>query len=475
MKHAAIVTAFCLAVVAAPGCSSGSEGLPVNGGQTPTAPDSPASPTPPAAPQLPAISGDVIGMPGTPVPGLAAHYVWTGLGWLGSIDDVVFEAVIRWDGTNELGCGILRSDRNGLVNLVLMQGQTLSDSGGGHVKHPALPIAGNGQSVVISVGVEGGSFEGGLYLVDLDGTSPELLAIEDGGLFKNAVIADDGTVLVAYTDPAGTRLLAIHDDETTTICDACRPQFSTDGTAIVAHDGLTAWLIGLDGTRQPLLGEGDAVPGLQATVESIAAAWITAAGVPVVHARTDNPDRPDAIVRFDPDPELVAACGELAPGSDGTYLELHPAAGSSEDVVFGALLEGDDGRTSAIFCARPGQPVEMLAATGDTAGDLGLPMAVSYSEVVATVGGGAIFAGVIRDPAQSGEIGVFTVTPEQGIERRITTNARVTGIDGGTVTEFLYGLREAMDFADDGRTLVHVGVELDRQPGATYGVLIRSR
>ncbi len=34
---------------------------------------------------------------------------------------------------------------------------------------------------------------------------------------------------------------------------------------------------------------------------------------------------------------------------------------------------------------------------------------------------------------------------------------------------------EGMDFAEDGRTLVHVGVELDRQPGATYGALIRSR
>ncbi|MHC4164476.1 MAG: hypothetical protein ACYSUM_20325 [Planctomycetota bacterium] len=70
-----------------------------------------AAPAPPApvaaAPQLPAVEGEVIGFPGAPVPGLDAHYVTTELGWLGPDDDVVFEAVIRWTRTGELGCGIL--------------------------------------------------------------------------------------------------------------------------------------------------------------------------------------------------------------------------------------------------------------------------------------------------------------------------------------------------------------------------------
>jgi hypothetical protein len=483
MKHVAIVSAFCLAVIAAPGCSGdsggsgGSDGSLAGSGQTAETPDAGSVPDEPAtAPQLPDISGEVIGMPGRRVPGLAASYVGTGRGWLGPDDDVVFDAVVLWDSTKRIGCGILRSDSNGVVNKIMMQGQRLAGTDGGQVKHPGLPIAGDSRSVVMSVGIDGGSFERGLFRVDLDGLNPVLLAVEDSGSFHNAVIADDDTVLVAHTDSSGSSLLAITDDETTTLLDDIRPDFATDGSTVVAHDGLTAWHLELDGTRERLLGTGDPVPGMAAAmVESIASAWITADGVPVVHARTNDPDRPDAIVRFDAAPELVAACGDPAPGSDKTYLELHPAAGSTEDIVFGALLAGDGERTSAIFCARPGEAVGVLAASGDPAGDLGVPMLVSMSDVVATGGGGAIFVSLILDPSQTGDIGVFTVTSSGGVERRVTTNARVSDVDGGTVTKFLLAFRESMDLAEDGTSLVHVGIELDRQPGATYGALIRTR
>ncbi|MGQ0614704.1 MAG: hypothetical protein ACT4PV_13290, partial [Planctomycetaceae bacterium] len=138
----------------------------------PTLPSPPALPPPAAAPLLPAAEGDLVGMPGHPVPGMGATYVWTGLGWIGSDGDVIFEAVIRFDADLALGCGILRRARDGLVNPVLMQDQALTGTGGGRVKHPQLPLHAAGETLLIPALVEGGAVRRALFEVPRAGGGP---------------------------------------------------------------------------------------------------------------------------------------------------------------------------------------------------------------------------------------------------------------------------------------------------------------
>jgi hypothetical protein len=129
------VLSFVLAVAAASCGGASPVALPGTG-----APPASPSPNPPvtSAPLFPAVEGEVIGLPGAAVPGLDAVYVATELGWLGPDGDVVFEAVIRWNATQKLGCGILRLGPDGNVNTVLMQDQALPATSGGIVKHPWL-------------------------------------------------------------------------------------------------------------------------------------------------------------------------------------------------------------------------------------------------------------------------------------------------------------------------------------------------
>ncbi|MHC5031512.1 MAG: DUF7453 family protein [Planctomycetota bacterium] len=434
-----------------------------------------ASPAPvAAAPQMPAVDGDVIGFPGAPVPGLDAHYVTTELGWLGPDDDVVFEAVIRWTRTLELGCGILRRGPQGSVNTVLMQGQALPGTGGGRVKHPRLPLEARGDTLVIPALVEDGTIERGLFAVPKHGGTPVLLAATDTGTFERAVITDDGTVITELSDATGRSILVIPPgEEPATLCTGCRPGFSTDGAKVVVHDGDTAWSIALDGARTPLLGLGDASPGMGSLVAGVRSAWITAGGDAVLHLDTDDPARPDVLVRLggggDASVDVLATCGDPAPGTPGTYDALYPAAGNGDDVVFGATV----GAAVGVFRARPGEATELLVASGDPAVDVSAVLAVSAPDIVA-VDGRTAFGARLFDGAEIAQ-GVFVHGDAGGLARVLTTDAPVASIPDATLVRFLYPLREAVHVARDGRTLVHAGIREARRPDATLGALILVR
>ena len=215
----------------------------------------------------------------------------------------------------------------------------------------------------------------------------------------------------------------------------------------------------------------EAAPGSAGEVTGFRSAWLTKEGVPVVHADTDDPDRPDVLLRFAGGVEVLAACGAPAPGVVGSFDLIVPAAGRSEDVVFGALLKDNFSGASAIFCARPGEPAVLLASTGDAAGDLAATVVVSYRDVVATDGGKAAIAAWVVDGAAQPALGVFTAS-SAGLERVVTTDARVAAFAGTTITGFLFDLRDAIDVSPDGRALVHVGITPDRQPGAKFGALL---
>jgi hypothetical protein len=425
---------------------------------------------------MPAVEGEVIGFPGAPVPGLDAHYVTTELGWLGPDDDVVFEAVIRWTRTLELGCGILRRGPDGFVNVVLMQGQALPGTGGGRVKHPRLPLEARGETLVIPALVEDGDIERGLFAVPKRGGTPVLLAGSNSGTFERAVITDDGTVVAELSDETGRSVLVIPPgNQPTTLCTGCAPGFSTDGRSVVVHDGETAWSVALDGVATPLVGLGDASSGSSGLVTGVRRAWITASSDVVVHVDTDDPFRPDVLLRLENDAtvDVLAACGAPAPGTAGTFDVLFPAAGSGGDVVFGATVDGDPGRAVGVFRARTGGTTELLVASGDPAADVQAVLAVSAPDVVAADGrtafGARLFDGL--EVAQ----GVFVHGDAGALERVLTTDAPVAALEDATLVRFLYPLREAVRVARDGRTLVHAGIREARRPEATLGALILVR
>ncbi len=468
-----IAWSCCIALLA--GCVVETDAS-ISGAARATAlPFDPPEPEPEAEPQLPDVDGDVIGMPGAEVPGMEAHYVWTGKGWLGEDGDVVFEAIIRLDRTQELACGIFRSDAQGEVNPIIFQDQAAPDTDGGIVRHPTLPVASRGETLVIAAEIVDGDIERALFSVPIEGGVPSLLLGTQTGVFKDALMLLDGTVVVEILHSDGSAIVAIFPDGATLLlCDRCLPGFSTDGKTVVVRDAETAWAVRLDGTRGKILSLGDAAPGSNGSVTAILWAGVTDTGQPVVHARTDDQNRRDVLLRFSDAVEVLAACGAPAPGTTGVFAEIHPAAGRSKDVVFGALLQGDPQRQTAIFCAND-TGTELLAGSGDPIEKMPASIAVSSRDIVASADGAAAFAGFVINKGLNIAAGVFVKEPTGGVERVVTTNARLTAIPEGRITGFLYPLRDAMDITGQGRVLVHVGIELDRQPGARYGALVVTR
>lgn len=437
---------------------------------TPPAPQPPVVPEP----QLPAVEGEVIGFPGSDVPGMNASYVVTELGWLGPQDTVVFEAVIRWRSTLKLACGIFRRAQDGRVTPLLLQTQFLPGTAGGTVRHPKLPLVANGDVVVIPADVDGGNIEQGLFAIPVGGGTPTLLVgLNDGG-FLGAVITDTGVVVAQVSGPSGEDILIVEPGQDPVIlCSDCKPGFTTDGTCVVVRQGDEAVAVELDGVVTRLLGPGDPAPGSGGTVTSVRAAWVNEDGTFVVHAETDDPARPDVLLRLGDHVEVLAACGAPAPGTAGSFDQLHPARGESGDVVFGATLNGDPARPAAIFCAPPGEPTGLVASYGDPAPELAADLAVKTRDVVADAGRVAFGAGILEGGVEVAE-GVF-VAGAGGVVRAVTTDAPVAAIEDAAIVRFMYSLREAMDVRADGRTLVHVGIREDRRPDATLGALMLVR
>ncbi|MDH3592170.1 MAG: hypothetical protein OER88_09835, partial [Planctomycetota bacterium] len=321
-----------------------------------------ATPDPVAAPQMPEVAGEVIGLPGAPVPGLSATYVTTGLGWLGSTEDeVVFEGVIQWTDTTLLGCGILRRAPDGTVHTVLMQDQVLPNTGFGRVKHPRLPLESNETTLLIPAGVEGGTISRGLFAVPKHGGAPVLIAAEATGLFVGAEFTDDGRV-IAEVDRDGVRVVLVIEPgaDPLALCEGCAPGFSSDGTCVVVHDHDRAERIELDGAAATIVAVGDPAPGSAGSVTAVRDAWTTPSGDLVVHLQTDDAARPDVLIRIRAGQvDLLAACGAPAPGTNGTFDEIRPARGEYDDVVFGATVAGDPESGGAIFCALRGGATEI--------------------------------------------------------------------------------------------------------------------
>lgn len=451
---------LCLLVA---GCTGGADALIPT--ILPPEPPPAENPIVVAEPLMPAVDGEVIGFPGADVPGLRARYSWTGLGWLGPDDDVVFEAVIMWDYDFSLGCGILRRAPDGSVNTVLMQGQPLPGTGGGTVMHPQLPIEAKGDILVIPARIVGSVYQRGLFAVPKTGGDPVLLAGEIDGEFAKAVITDDGTVVASVIRPGQSVVLAIPPGgEAVEICTGCEPGFSTDGACVVVRKDGGAWSIELDGTPTEILAPGAPAPGSNGSVAAVRDARITPDGSFVVHATTDDKEHPEVLLRIGAETEVLAACGAPAPGTTGTYLTIEPAAGGGADVVFGATIAGDG---DAVFRAPAGRPAQLVARTGDPAGDLEVLLSILPREVVG--GERVAFA------AQVGvEQGVF-LDGVAGVERVLTTDARLLPLPDATIERFLYPLRDAISSKSDGRTLVHIGIREDRRPSATLGALLLVR
>ncbi len=436
-------------------------------------PPAPALPPPHAAPLLPTVEGELVGMPGHAVPGMGATYVWTGLGWIGNDGDVVFEAVIRYDADLALGCGILRRARDGLVNPVLMQDQLLQGTGGGRVKHPQLPLHAAGGTLLIPALVEGGAVRRALFAAPRAGGEPLLVAGAQEGEFRNARYARDGAVIVEVIDGGLASLLRVPPGEPPELlCADCRPGVASDGDRHVARRADGAYAVADSGALTPLARRGDPVPGTRGVVTEIAGAWVTGSGEIVLHALTDDPQHPEALLRADAALEPIALCGSPAPGTTGRYGSVSPAAGRGPDALFGASVEGDAGVSSAAFAAPLGGTAHLVAATGAPAGDLPGVLALDERQLVAGAGGQVVsFARVFFAGAETAR-GLFLHTPHGAPERLLTLEDRPTALAGSTIVSFLYEPREAVAVDAAGGILVHVGIRLDRQPDAVYGALL---
>jgi len=440
-------------------------------------PDPDPIPAPLPIPQQPAIDAEVIGLPGDPVPGLKAVYVATLLGWIAPDGGVIFEAVIDWDATRKLGCGILRRRPDGTVHTLLMQEQLLAGTGGGRVLHPRLPLEARGDTIVMVADVEGGNISHGLFAVPREGGSPRLLASEETGVFVSATITDDGSVIAEVARPDGRAIIYIAPETApVTLCERCDTGYSTDGTCVVIRRDDAAWLVEFDGSEERIAGIGDPAPIATGTITGVRGAWINDAGAFVLHLNTDVDTRPDLLVRLPGEggaPQVLAVCGEPAPGLDGTVGEIFVAAGRSEDVVFGATLENSSQASSAIFCARPGAAPETLVASGDRVD--GAAIAVLATDIVADRNGHVAFGAAVFNEGLVVAHGVFRVSPGRAPARVVTNDALVTATGGAQLRSFLYPLRDGIDVAADGATLVHAGLVEARRPTATLGALLLVR
>jgi len=436
------------------------------GGATAVVPAAPgAAPAPPeslpaAEPQLPPVEGELIGMPGTAVPGLAATWVTTGLGWLAPDEDVVFQGILRWDATLALACGIFRRGPDGNVSPILLQGQALPGTGGGRVLHPELPLEADAALLLLPADVDGGAVAHGLFAVARGGGTPTLVAALDDGVFAGAAFAPDGAVWCEVVRAGVHELWIVEPGEgPRALCAGCAPGLETDGARAVVRQDDAAWSVARDGTATPLLGAGDAAPGTQGLVTTVREAWIAEGGDVVVQARTDDPDHPDVLVRLGQEGARVVAAGGA----------LHPARNRGDDVVFAAEVDGG----AALYAAAPEGAPELLAADGDPAGDLDATLRLLPEDAVAA-GPRAAFGARVDEAGAVVATGVFT-RDAAGVARVLTTGAPLAALPGATIAGFLYPLREAMHVRADGRTLVHVGIREARRPEATLGALLLVR
>lgn len=434
-----------------------------------------AGPAPDVEPLLPDVEGEVIGVPGTPVPGLDATHVLTEPGWLGPGDDVVFAGVIRWNVSGRLGCGILRRAPDGTIHPVLMEQQPLPGTGG-RVKHPSLPLETLGDTLVIPAVVEAGEISQGVFAVPKSGGEPVLLVGvgegEDLGPngFVRALALADGSVLTEFRQPSGISVLLVPPEgDPVVLCDRCEPGFTTDGASVVVVRHGAALRVDLGGDATRLLGPGDAAPGANGLVTFVLEAWVDPDGRFLVHARTNDPARPDVFVRLGDEVEVLAACGAPAPGTAGTFEELFPARGPGADAVFGATIAGDTARPAGVYCARPGEAPQLLAASGDRARDLDVPLAISGPDVVASEGARVAFGAALFG---SDVDGVFA-HDSSSIERVVTRDARLAARPEAEVVGFPHAIRDAVHAKADGRTLVHVAIR--ERPDAILGALLLTR
>ncbi|MHC4952895.1 MAG: hypothetical protein ACYTGZ_03330 [Planctomycetota bacterium] len=446
--------------------------------ETPDAPVSDPDPAPLPTPQQPAVDAEVIGMPGAAIPGLDAIYVSVLPGWIAPDGSVIFDAIVQWNRTKTLGCGILRRAPDGQVNSLLMQEQSLAGTGGGKVKHPKLPLEARGDTLVMAADIVGGLYDHGLFAVHKDGGDPVLLAVENEGKFIGATMTADGSVIAEVERATGNAvMLAKEGAPTETLCTHCKPGFSTDGTCVVVRHDDAAWMIEFDGSTERIAGIGDAAPHGGGTVTGVRGAWINDASAFVVHLDTDATEHPDMLVRLanpDASPQVLAACGAQAPGIAGRIETIHVAEGRSRDVVFGARIARDGIVRAAIFCARPEEAPMPLVETGERVD--GDRIAILEEHIVSDRAGQVAFGGVSFD--DNGLVlaeGVFRIAPGKAPERVLSTDAEVLGTGGAQLRAFAYPLRQAMDVAENGATLVHAGLVEARRPEATLGALLLVR
>ena len=419
-------------------------------------------PEPRATASQPPVEAEVIGLPGQVVPGLDATYVTTMLGWLAPEGDVVFEAVIQWSADKSLGCGILRREPGGSVHTLLMQGQPLAGTGGGHVKHPKLPLETRGDTLVMPADVEGGDIEHGLFAVPRTGGEPRLLA---AGLFVAATATPDGTVLALREDQGGFSVISISPQAPAEIlCPDCDAGFSTDGTCVVVKKSNVAWVIEMDGSTRRLIGLDDVVPGTAGVVTFIRGAWVNDAGAFVVHIQTSDDECPEALLRIGDEIEVLARCGSPAPGTQDVIERIGVASGRSHDVVFTA---GTAKSGTLIYCARPGEgPV--VVARGDSS------LRVHDADVVAD-GPQIVFGAALLEQGIVAQEAVYRVRAGEAPERIMSTDADVPAAGNARLTRLFVPVREGADVSSDGTAIVHAGVVQARRPDATLGVLLLVR
>jgi len=456
-------------------CGGGSADAPV----LQEAPEPTDDPAPTPAAQQPPVDAEVFGVPGKPVEGLAATYVTTQLGWIAPDGSVVFEAVIKWlDNPNVLACGIFRRAPDGRVNIVLLQDQPIPGPEPGRIIHPRLPLESGDDTILVPADIVEGAHEHGLFAVPKAGGAPVLLAGDDEGRFVGAQTTANGSVLAQIDRPSGRRIVLIESGQPPRVlCDRCLPGLSSDGRcAVVRHDD-AAWMIEFDGTEQRIGGIGDPAPHGSGTIVGVRGAWINDAGAFVLHLDSDSEEHPDILVRvpgMGKPSEVIAACGEDAPGIAGHIAQIHVAEGRSSDVVFAARLSGNPTAGAALFCARPGEAAVPLVANGDRIGPS--KIALLEKHVVADGNGEIAFAArIYGDDGLPAAEGVFRVAPGNVPQRVLSTDAPVPAAGGAVVRTFLYPLRYAIDVDAQGRTLVHAGLVEARRPEATLGALFLVR
>ena len=431
---------------------------------------------------MPPLQGELVGMPGTPAPGLGASYVTSGPGWLGPDGDVIFEAIVRWHSNLEIGCGIFRQAPDGSVNIVLIQGQPLAGTGGGHVRHPSLPLHASGDTLVLTALVEDGTVDHGLFAVPKEGGDPVLVLATPTGVITSAVITESGTVVAEVFEPTGPSVVKVDPGQPpVTLCGACESGFTTDGESVLVEHSGGAWQIDLnDGSSVPVVLPGDPAPGQSGTVLNVLDSRITPNGDVHLLLQTDDPAHPEVLVRIDDGVEVLAVCGAPAPGLPGLVIEsIYPAHGNGNDAVFGAALSGSPVASingAAVFVAPPAQAAHPVAATGDTSLELQALLDVLEAETVSGAGGYSVYAATLLKHGVPAAEGIFRHDPSGTVKLIATTDARVNvpGEDA-TVVRFGDPLAPRLDVAADGRVLTMVGVRLDRHPTATYWALYVGR